>query len=37
MRRMATVALVIRLAITLWSFLEHSEIPSGAVLKPTAV
>ena len=28
------VALARRLAIGLWRYLEHGEIPAGAVLKP---
>lgn len=34
MRRVGIVALARRLAIALWRFLEHGEIPVGAVLKP---
>lgn len=34
MRRVGIVALARRLAIALWRYLEHGEIPSGAVLKP---
>ena len=30
------VALARRLAIALWRYLQHGEIPAGAVLKPTA-
>jgi len=36
MRRIGIVALARRLAIALWRYLQHGEIPSGAVLKPTA-
>ncbi|QDL36473.1 IS110 family transposase [Rhodoferax sediminis] len=35
MRRIGIVALARRLAIALWRYLEHGEIPNGAVLKPT--
>lgn len=35
MRRVGIVALARRLAIALWRYLEHGEIPNGAVLKPT--
>lgn len=35
MRRVGIVALARRLAIALWRYLEHGEIPAGAVLKPT--
>ena len=34
MRRVGIVALARRLAIALWRYLEHSEIPAGATLKP---
>jgi transposase len=34
MRRVGVVALARRLAIALWRYLEHREIPAGAVLKP---
>lgn len=34
MRRVGIVALARRLAIALWRYLEHGEIPAGAVLKP---
>ena len=36
MRRVGIVALARRLAIALWRYLEHGEIPAGAMLKPTA-
>ncbi|MGH8435803.1 MAG: IS110 family transposase [Pseudomonas sp.] len=36
MRRVGIVALARRLAIALWRYLEHGEIPAGAGLKPTA-
>lgn len=36
MRRIGIVALARRLAIALWRYLEHGEIPNGAVLKPAA-
>lgn len=36
MRRIGIVALARRLAIAMWRFLEHGEIPKGAVLKLTA-
>lgn len=35
MRRVGIVALARRLAIALWRYLEHGEIPNGAMLKPT--
>lgn len=35
MRRVGIVALARRLSIALWRYLEHGEIPNGAVLKPT--
>lgn len=35
-RRIGIVALARRLAIALWRYLEHGEIPAGAVLKPVA-
>jgi transposase len=35
MRRIGIVALARRLAIALWHFAEHGEIPAGATLKPT--
>ena len=35
MRRVGIVALARRLAIALWRYLEHGEIPNGAVLKPS--
>lgn len=34
MRRVGIVALARRLAIALWRYLEHGEIPAGAALKP---
>jgi transposase len=34
MRRVGIVALARRLAIALWRYLEHGEIPAGATLKP---
>ncbi|UUZ66060.1 transposase [Polaromonas sp. P1-6] len=36
MRRVGIVAMARRLAVALWRYLEHGEIPSGAVLKPAA-
>jgi transposase len=36
MRRVGIVALARRLAIALWRYLQHGEIPAGALLKPTA-
>ena len=33
MRRVGIVALARRLAIVLWRYLEHGEIPAGARLK----
>ena len=36
MRRVGIVALARRLAIALWRYLEHGEIPAGASLKPDA-
>jgi transposase len=36
MRRVGIVALARRLAIALWRYLQHGEIPAGAMLKPTA-
>jgi transposase len=36
MRRVGIVALARRLAIALWRYLQHGEVPAGAVLKPTA-
>ena len=36
MRRIGIVALARRLAIALWRYLEHGEIPAGATLKPAA-
>jgi len=35
-RRIGIVALARRLAIALWRYLEHGEIPAGARLKPAA-
>ncbi len=37
MRRVGIVALARRLAIGLWRYLQHGEIPSGATLKPGTV
>jgi transposase len=37
MRRISIVALARRLAIALWRYLEHGEIPVGATLKPRHV
>jgi transposase len=34
MRRIGIVALARRLAVALWRYLEHGEIPAGATLKP---
>ena len=34
MRRIGIVALARRLAIALWRYLQHGEIPAGATLKP---
>jgi transposase len=36
MRRVGIVALARRVALALWRYLQHGEIPAGAVLKPTA-
>lgn len=36
MRRIGIVALARRLAVALWRYLEHGEIPAGATLKPAA-
>ena len=36
MRRVGIVALARRLAIALWRYLQHGEIPAGATLKPAA-
>jgi transposase len=36
MRRVGIVALARRLAVALWRYLEHGEIPAGATLKPVA-
>jgi transposase len=36
MRRIGIVALARRLAIALWRYLQHGEIPTGATLKPAA-
>jgi len=35
-RRVGIVALARRMASALWRYLQHGEIPAGAVLKPTA-
>ena len=35
MRRVGIVALARRLATALWRYLQHGEIPAGAVLKPS--
>nr|WP_246279034.1 transposase [Paraburkholderia ultramafica] len=37
LRRIGIVALARRLAIALWRYLEHGEIPAGVVLKPGAL
>ena len=37
MRRVGIVALARRLAIALWRYLQHGEIPAGAMLKPAIV
>jgi transposase len=37
MRRVGIVALARRLAIALWRYLQHGEIPAGATLKPATV
>jgi len=37
MRRVGIVALARRLAIALWRYLQHGEIPAGATLKPASV
>jgi len=37
MRRIGIVALARRLAIALWRYLQHGEIPAGATLKPATV
>jgi len=37
MRRVGILALARRLAIALWRYLQHGEIPAGATLKPAAV
>jgi transposase len=37
MRRIGIVALARRLAIALWRYLEHGEIPVGAIFKPHEV
>ncbi len=34
MRRVGIVAVARRLAIALWRYVQHGEIPAGAVLKP---
>jgi transposase len=36
LRRIGVVALARRLAIALWRFIEHGEIPAGATLKPAS-
>ncbi len=36
MRRVGIVALARRLAIAVWRYLGHGEIPAGATLKPIA-
>jgi len=36
MRRVGIVALARRLAVALWRFVDHGEIPAGAALKPRA-
>ena len=36
MRRVGIVALARRFAIALWRYVQHGEIPTGAVLKPVA-
>jgi len=36
MRRVGIVALARRLAIALWRYIEHGEVPVGALLKPAA-
>jgi transposase len=35
-KRMGIVALARRLAIALWLYVEHGEVPAGASLKPAA-
>lgn len=35
MRKVGVVALARRLAVALWRYLEHGEIPAGAALKPS--
>lgn len=37
MRKVGVVALAQRLAVALWRYLEHGEIPAGATLKPFIV
>ena len=37
LRRIGIVALARRPAIALWRYLEHGEIPDGAILKPRDV
>ncbi len=37
LRRIGIVARARRLAIALWRYLEHGEIPAGAILKPREV
>jgi transposase len=34
MRRIGIIALARRLAVALWRYTEHGEIPAGASLKP---
>jgi transposase len=34
MRRVGIVAVARKLAVALWRFIEHGEVPSGAALKP---
>jgi transposase len=36
MRRVGIVALARRVAIAVWRYLEHGEIPAAATLKPIA-
>jgi hypothetical protein len=35
-RRVSNVAMALRMAIVLWRYPEHGEIPSGTVPKPVA-
>ncbi|MBB5510739.1 hypothetical protein HDG35_007036 [Paraburkholderia sp. JPY681] len=37
LRRIGIVALARHLAIALWRYLEHGEIPDGAILKPRTI